>query len=137
MLMLQQPWEAERKQLRVEHTMHFLISLQTHYLCCIQGLHILHTCHTNYFHILRGTNGPESLVGYANNFQNKAEQHGETCAKFISSVLSYGISAVIRTAALIVTPLTWTVDKVSSKFSETKTPEGAVDHNKEMTAAGN
>ncbi|MEY2393181.1 hypothetical protein [Wolbachia endosymbiont of Tettigetta isshikii] len=47
------------------------------------------------FSYLRGTNGPESLVWYANNFQNKAEQHGETCAKFISSVLSYVISSVI------------------------------------------
>ncbi len=84
------------------------------------------------FSHLRGTSGPESLVGYANNFQNKAEQHGETCAKFISSVLSYIISAVIWAAALVVTPLTWAVDKVSSKFSESKTE--AVDHKKEMTA---
>ncbi|WCR58623.1 MAG: hypothetical protein PG978_000037 [Wolbachia endosymbiont of Ctenocephalides felis wCfeF] len=75
------------------------------------------------FSYLRGINGPESLVGYANNFQNKAEQHGETCAKFISSVLSYVISAAIWTAALVVTPLTWAVDKVSSKFSEMKEPE--------------
>ncbi|MDG7057402.1 MAG: hypothetical protein LKM43_04630 [Wolbachia endosymbiont of Penenirmus auritus] len=49
--------------------------------------------------------------------------------------MSYVISAVIWAAALVVTPLTWAVDKVSSKFSESKTE--AVDHNKEMTAAGN
>lgn len=75
------------------------------------------------FSHLRGTNGPESLVGYTNNLQNKAEQHGETCAKFLSLVSSYIISAVIWAAALVVTPLTWAIDKVSSKFSESKTDD--------------
>ncbi|MDM8334844.1 hypothetical protein [Wolbachia pipientis] len=80
------------------------------------------------FSHLRGTNRPESLVGYTNNLQNKAEQHGETCAKFLSLVLSYIVSAVIWTVALIVTPLTWAVDKVSSRFSEVKEPEMLVNN---------
>ncbi|KAF5269457.1 hypothetical protein FQR65_LT18903 [Abscondita terminalis] len=69
---------------------------------------------------LKGTDGPKSLLWYTNNLQNKAEQHGETCAKFLSLVLSYIISAVIWAAALIITPLTWAVDKVASKFSDAK-----------------
>lgn len=60
---------------------------------------------------LKGTDGPKSLVEYTNNLQNKAEQHGETCANFLSLVLSYIISAVIWAAALVITPLTWAVDK--------------------------
>ncbi|MCA4774475.1 hypothetical protein [Wolbachia endosymbiont of Mansonella perstans] len=75
------------------------------------------------FSYLREKNGPESLVGYANNFQDKAEKRGDTCAKFLSLVSSYIISVVIWTAALVITPITWTVDKVSSKFSEMKAPK--------------
>jgi len=62
-----------------------------------------------------------TFVNYSNNLQNKAEQHGETCAKFLSLALSCIISAVVWTAALVITPLTWAVDKVSSKFSESRT----------------
>ncbi|MGL9761700.1 MAG: hypothetical protein ACR5LB_05895 [Wolbachia sp.] len=74
----------------------------------------------------------ESLVGYSNTLSNKADEHSEKVAEFVNSVLSYAISAVIWTAALVVTPLTLAIDKVSSKFSETK--HEAVDHNKEVTA---
>lgn len=70
------------------------------------------------FSYLTGTNGPESLVGYANNFQDKAEQHGGVCTRFLGSILSYVVSAVIWAAALVVTPLVWTIDKVASKFSD-------------------
>ncbi|MFP3024630.1 MAG: hypothetical protein ACEY3K_17805 [Wolbachia sp.] len=32
--------------------------------------------------------------------------------------MSYAVSAVIWAAALVVTPLVWTIDKVASKFSD-------------------
>ena len=73
----------------------------------------------------------QSLVGYSNTLSEKALRHSEKVAEFVNTVLSCAISAVIWTAALVVTPITWTVDKVSSKFSETK--HEAVDH-KEVTA---
>lgn len=86
------------------------------------------------FSHLKGTDGPKSLVEYTNNLQNKAEQHGETCANFLSLVLSYIISAVIWAAALVITPLTWAVDKVASKFSGVKEPEAVNPHENGVTA---
>jgi len=79
------------------------------------------------FSHLKGTDSPKSLREYANDLQHTAEKHGNICAEFLSLVLSCIMSAVIWTAALVVTPLTWAVDKVSSKLSNTNS--GAVDHN--------
>ncbi|MGL9717978.1 MAG: hypothetical protein ACR5K9_04750 [Wolbachia sp.] len=75
------------------------------------------------------------MVGYSNTLSNKALEYSTKVADFIGTVLSYAISAVIWTAALVVTPITWAVDKVSSKFSETKT-EG-VGPDKGVYPAGN
>ncbi|MDR2609608.1 MAG: hypothetical protein LBC06_03375 [Rickettsiales bacterium] len=63
----------------------------------------------------------KSLVDYSNTLSEKALEHSGKVADFVKTVLSYAVSAIIWTAALIVTPLTWAVDKVSSKFNETKT----------------
>ncbi|MDR1139041.1 MAG: hypothetical protein LBJ80_01720 [Rickettsiales bacterium] len=63
----------------------------------------------------------ESLVDYSNTLSEKALEHSGKVAEFVKTVLSYAISAVIWTAALVVTPITWAVDKVSSKFNESKT----------------
>ncbi|MDG7053065.1 MAG: hypothetical protein LKM45_04245 [Wolbachia endosymbiont of Alcedoecus sp.] len=65
----------------------------------------------------------ESLVGYSNTLSDKACYHSAKIANFVNTVLSFAVSAVIWTAALVVTPLTWTVDKVSSKFNEVKGPK--------------
>ncbi|QOD37860.1 hypothetical protein [Candidatus Wolbachia massiliensis] len=70
-----------------------------------------------------GPDSPKSFVEYANNLQGNAERHGEPVAKFLSLALSCIISAVVWTAALVITPLTWAVDKVSSKLSGARTEE--------------
>ncbi|MDR0288879.1 MAG: hypothetical protein LBH78_02410 [Rickettsiales bacterium] len=77
----------------------------------------------------------ESLVGYSDTLLRKALKHSEKVADFVGTALSYAVSAVIWTAALVVTPLTWAVDKVSSKFSKSQTE--AVDHNKKEVTAVN
>ncbi|WP_395462990.1 hypothetical protein [Wolbachia endosymbiont of Cantharis cryptica] len=63
----------------------------------------------------------QSLVGYSNTLSGKAWNHSEKVADFVNTVLSYAVSAVIWAAALVITPLTWAIDKVSSKFSDAKT----------------
>uniref|UniRef100_UPI0038925BCA hypothetical protein n=1 Tax=Wolbachia endosymbiont of Trichogramma kaykai TaxID=444066 RepID=UPI0038925BCA len=45
---------------------------------------------------------------------NKARNHSDTLAIFVNAVLSYAVSAVIWAAALVITPLVWTIDKVAS-----------------------
>ncbi|MDR3131685.1 MAG: hypothetical protein LBU02_01130 [Rickettsiales bacterium] len=65
----------------------------------------------------------ESLVGYSNTLSDKAWDHSIKVADFVKTVLSYAVSAVIWTVALIVTPITWAVDKVSSKFNDMKAPK--------------
>jgi hypothetical protein len=56
---------------------------------------------------------------------NKAEEHSRKIAQFVSTALSYAVAAVIWTAALVITPIVWAVDKVASKFSEVEKPEAA------------
>lgn len=86
------------------------------------------------FSHLKETDGPKSLVEYANNLQGNAETHGEPLAKFLSLALSCIISTVIWTAALTITPLVWAVDKVASKFSDAKT-KAANHHENTVTAS--
>ncbi|MDR2977940.1 MAG: hypothetical protein LBU56_00580 [Rickettsiales bacterium] len=62
-------------------------------------------------------------MGYSNTLSKKAWDHSKKVAVFVNTVLSYAVSAVIWTAALVVTPLTWAVDKVSSKLSKVKGPK--------------
>ncbi|WP_341812041.1 hypothetical protein [Wolbachia endosymbiont (group A) of Conops quadrifasciatus] len=69
----------------------------------------------------------KSLVDYSSTFLDKAWEHSGKVGKFVNTVLSYVCTAVIWAAALVMTPLTWAVDKVSSKFSDAKTE--AVDPN--------
>ncbi|NSM56280.1 hypothetical protein HET73_01310 [Wolbachia endosymbiont of Atemnus politus] len=61
------------------------------------------------------------MVGYLNKLSEKAVKHSIKIADFIYTTLSYAVNAVIWAAALVVTPLIWAVDKVSSKFSESNT----------------
>lgn len=62
-----------------------------------------------------------SLIDYSSMLSDKAQNHSCTLARFVNTVLSYAVSAVIWAAALVVTPLVWTIDKVASKFSDAKT----------------
>ncbi len=66
------------------------------------------------FSCFKGTEGPKSLVEYSNDWQHTAERYDGKCANFFGSLLFYTASATIWTAVLIMTPLTWFVDKVSS-----------------------
>ncbi|WP_168456227.1 hypothetical protein [Wolbachia endosymbiont of Ctenocephalides felis wCfeJ] len=75
----------------------------------------------------------KSLVDYSNTLSKKAGEHSGKVAEFVGAVLSYAVSAVIWTAALVVTPITWTVDKVSSKLNDMKAPEDQQEK-KEVTA---
>lgn len=68
-----------------------------------------------------------SLIDYSSILSNKAPNHSGTLAIFVNTVLSYVVSAVIWVAALVVTPLTWVIDKVASKFSDANA-EGVGDH---------
>ncbi|WP_265036010.1 hypothetical protein [Wolbachia endosymbiont (group A) of Anomoia purmunda] len=61
-----------------------------------------------------------SLIDYSKTFSDKAREHSWKVGKFVNTVLSYVCTAVIWAAALVITPLTWAVDKVSSKFSDAK-----------------
>ena len=61
-----------------------------------------------------------SLIDYSSMLSNKAGNHSSTLATFVNTVLSYAVSAVIWAAALVITPLVWTIDKVASKFSDAK-----------------
>ncbi|MFP3028624.1 MAG: hypothetical protein ACEY3L_21145 [Wolbachia sp.] len=61
-----------------------------------------------------------SLIDYSSMLSNKARNHSDTLATFVNAVLSYAVSTVIWAAALVITPLVWTIDKVASKFSDAK-----------------
>lgn len=60
----------------------------------------------------------KSLIDYSSMLSGKACVHSSALAQFVNTVLSYVVSAVIWAAALVVTPLVWTIDKVASKFSD-------------------
>lgn len=60
----------------------------------------------------------KSLIDYSSMLSCKAWDHSNALATFVNTVLSYAVSAVIWAAALVVTPLVWTIDKVASKFSD-------------------
>lgn len=62
----------------------------------------------------------ESLIDYSFMLSNKARDHSSRLAQFVNTVLSYAVSAVIWSAALVITPLVWTIDKVASKFSDAR-----------------
>uniref|UniRef100_A0AAU7YMV4 Uncharacterized protein n=1 Tax=Wolbachia endosymbiont of Oeneis ivallda TaxID=3171168 RepID=A0AAU7YMV4_9RICK len=62
----------------------------------------------------------KSLIDYSSMLSCKAWEHSSALSKFVNTVLSYVVSAVIWAAALVVTPLVWTIDKVASKFSDAK-----------------
>ncbi|WP_068652680.1 hypothetical protein [Wolbachia endosymbiont of Trichogramma pretiosum] len=65
-----------------------------------------------------------SLIDYSSMLSNKACNHSDTLATFVNAVLSYAVSTVIWPAALVITPLVWTSDKVASKFSDAKSEGG-------------
>ncbi|WGJ62487.1 hypothetical protein M3L71_02415 [Wolbachia endosymbiont of Frankliniella intonsa] len=58
------------------------------------------------------------MIDYSSMLSGKARVHSSALAQFVNTVLSYAVSAVIWAAALVVTPLVWTIDKVASKFSD-------------------
>ncbi|WP_265030948.1 hypothetical protein [Wolbachia endosymbiont (group B) of Athalia cordata] len=60
----------------------------------------------------------KSLIDYPCMLSRKASSHSAMIAGFVNTVLSYAVSAVIWAAALVITPLVWTIDKVASKFSD-------------------
>lgn len=62
----------------------------------------------------------KSLIDYSSMLSCKAWDHSSALSKFVNAVLNYAASAVIWAAALVVTPLVWTIDKVASKFSDAK-----------------
>ncbi|WP_264686700.1 hypothetical protein [Wolbachia endosymbiont (group B) of Rhopobota naevana] len=62
----------------------------------------------------------KSLIDYSSMLSCKAWDHSSALSKFVNAVLNYAVSAVIWAAALVVTPLVWTIDKVASKFSDAK-----------------
>lgn len=68
-------------------------------------------------HLERNT---QSLIGYSFIFSSKAQDKSSRLAQFVNTVLSYAVSAVIWAAALVITPLVWTIDKVASKFSDAR-----------------
>lgn len=59
----------------------------------------------------------KSLIDYSCMLSRKASSHSAMIAGFVNAVLNY---AVIWAAALVITPLVWTIDKVASKFSDAK-----------------
>lgn len=63
----------------------------------------------------------KSLIDYSSMLSCKAWDHSSALSKFVNTVLSYVVSAVIWAAAFVVTPLVWAIDKVASKFSDAKT----------------
>jgi hypothetical protein len=70
----------------------------------------------------------ESFVDYSNVLLRKSLCHVDKVGQFINTVLSYACAAIIWTAALIITPLVWAIDKiidkgVQSKFSDIEEPE--------------
>uniref|UniRef100_A0A3B0JCG8 Uncharacterized protein n=1 Tax=Wolbachia endosymbiont of Aleurodicus dispersus TaxID=1288877 RepID=A0A3B0JCG8_9RICK len=69
----------------------------------------------------------ESLIDYSFMLSNKAWDLSGALAQFVNAVLSYAVSAVIWAAALVITPLTWAIDKVASKFSDARA-EGVDGH---------
>jgi len=62
----------------------------------------------------------KSFIDYSSMLSRKTWDHSSALSKFVNTVLSYVVSAVIWAAALVVTPLVWTIDKVASKFSDAK-----------------
>ncbi|MBS9531870.1 MULTISPECIES: hypothetical protein [unclassified Wolbachia] len=60
----------------------------------------------------------KSLIDYSSMLSLKAWNHSGALSEFVNAVLDYAVSAVIWAAALVVTPLVWTIDKVASKFSD-------------------
>ncbi|WP_425384407.1 hypothetical protein [Wolbachia endosymbiont (group B) of Eupithecia inturbata] len=60
----------------------------------------------------------KSFIDYSSMLSRKTWDHSSALSKFVNTVLSYVVSAVIWAAALVVTPLVWTIDKVASKFSD-------------------
>ncbi len=60
----------------------------------------------------------KSLIDYSSMLSLKAWNHSGALSEFVNAVLNYAVSAVIWAAALVVTPLVWTIDKVASKFSD-------------------
>lgn len=62
----------------------------------------------------------ESFIDYLFMLSRKTWGHSHALSKFVDTVFSYVVSAVIWAAALVVTPLVWTIDKVASKFSDAK-----------------
>ncbi|WP_264330487.1 hypothetical protein [Wolbachia endosymbiont (group B) of Erebia ligea] len=62
----------------------------------------------------------KSFIDYSSMLSRKTWDHSSALSKFVNTVLSYVVSAVIWAAALVVTPLTWAIDKVASKFSDAK-----------------
>ncbi|WP_333023553.1 hypothetical protein [Wolbachia endosymbiont of Pentidionis agamae] len=59
----------------------------------------------------------ESLVNYANNLLHKAREYSDKIAEFCKIVVSYALSAVIWLVALVVTPLVWAGNKISTALS--------------------
>ncbi|WP_264682974.1 MULTISPECIES: hypothetical protein [unclassified Wolbachia] len=62
----------------------------------------------------------KSFIDYSSMLSHKTWDHSRALSKFVNTVLSYAVSAVIWAAALVITPLVWTIDKVASKFSDAK-----------------
>ncbi|WP_253299873.1 hypothetical protein [Wolbachia endosymbiont of Chironomus riparius] len=60
----------------------------------------------------------ESLVNYANVLLKNASSLGCTITSFVNIILSYVCTGVIWAAALVITPLVWTVEKVGNKLNE-------------------
>lgn len=69
----------------------------------------------------------KSLIDYSSMLSLKAWNHSGALSEFVNAVLNYAVSAVIWAAALVVTPLVWTIDKVASKFSDANA-EGVSGH---------
>ncbi|WP_253299874.1 hypothetical protein [Wolbachia endosymbiont of Chironomus riparius] len=64
----------------------------------------------------------ELFVDYANGLSLKAMDHASKIAEFVNTILSYVCTAVVWTAALIITPLVWSVEKVGNILNQIKEP---------------
>ncbi|WP_333023380.1 hypothetical protein [Wolbachia endosymbiont of Pentidionis agamae] len=53
----------------------------------------------------------------------KALEHSFFIADYINAILSYAFTAVIYSITLLITPIVWATDKISSKLDEIKEPE--------------
>ncbi|UIP91237.1 hypothetical protein IYZ83_003560 [Wolbachia pipientis] len=69
----------------------------------------------------------ESLIDYSSMLSEKVWGHSGALAMLVNTVLSHAVSAVIWTAAFVVTPLVWAIDEVASKFSNANA-EGVSNH---------